>query len=187
MKFLKKTRTLRLPLWLLLVLEAVAVLLIAIAIILQTSIPKTLQLRTLRPGKVVSAQLTYHPAWSPVKEAALTQEDIAAVVELINQVRLSGKPYKLQFIGGGPEIISFSLTDGTVLEFGVRNSDDYFYCVDGEYYYICSDGNFVGEGLPREGADRYPGDLDLYDRWDQLYKSLCVKYFGEDYDQRPAQ
>lgn len=176
MNFFKKTFTLRLPLWLLLLLETAAVILIATAIILQTSIPKTLQLRTLRPGKVASAQLTYSPVRAPVQKVTLSKEDISAAVKLLNQVRLSGKPYSMQFIGGGPKSITFSLTNGTVLEFGIISSGNYFYYVDGEYYYICSDGKFVGEGLPGEGADRHPGDLDLYDQWEQLYESLCNKY-----------
>lgn len=170
MKFFKKTLTLRLPMWLLMVLEAVAVLFVAVAILLQTSIPKTLQLRFLRPDRIASAQLTYY-GWGTEQKAILTEEDVAAAVKLVNQARLSGKPYKVFPIGGGPEIITFSLTDGTTLEFGVIGSSDYFYCVDGEYYYICSDDS--------------SGDLDLYNQWMQLHEDLCVKHLGEDYDQNP--
>lgn len=187
MRIFKKTLILQLPMWLLLILEASAVLLVAVVIIMQTSIPKTLQLRTLRPDKVAGAQLTYSSHWRPVQEASLTEEDIAAAVKLINQVSLPGKPYELTFIGAGPEYLTFSLTDGTVLKFGVMSSSDYFYWIDEEYYYICSDGTFAGEGVPHKGVDRYPGDLELYDRWIALYENLCVKHFGEDYDQRPAQ
>lgn len=70
----------------------------------------------------------------------IKEEDIAAAVKLINQVSLPGKPYELTFIGAGPEYLTFSLTDGTVLKFGVMSSSDYFYWIDEEqqnYLIIC--------------------------------------------------
>lgn len=186
MKFYKKTVTLRLPLWLLILLEVFAVLFVAVLVLLQTSIPKTMQLHTLRPNNVASAELTY-VGWG-VHNAELTDEaDVAAAMDLINKVHLPGKPYTMSFVGGGPSQLTFTLKDGSKLTFGTLYATSYYYFVDGEYYYICSDGRFAGEGVPREGEDRYPGDLDLYNQWEQLYISLCEKYLGPDYDQRPAQ
>lgn len=169
MKFYKKTVTLRLPLWLLILLETTLVILAATFILTQTSLPKTWELHSLRPENISSSRIQYFLG-TAYHSAELTQEETTQLVRLINQVQLSGKPYVIESTSS-PNSCVFTLKDSSTLEFGFQSGSSYYHYLNGKYYYICSDG-FLGEG-----TDRYPGDLDLYNQWMQLYNQLCKKYF----------
>ncbi len=163
MKFWKKTVVLRLPIWSILAAVLVLIVLVGVLLLGQTNFWENLLLRTLTPDNI-SAVYIYDSGCTAVQKEQLSREDIAAVTEAIHEVRLSGKPYELVVIGGGPCAYAFTMKDGSVFQFGCHLvSNSYYYWLDGKYYYICSEGDGT--------------DLSAFTRLESLYRQQSEMYF----------
>lgn len=162
---MKKTITLRLPVWSILAIILCLVLCLGALFLNQENIKDTLRLCALKPEGITSVYImgTGNAAFA---QQALTREDIARVTQIVRTVRLSGKPYQLNPIGGGQSKYLFILEDGTQLHFFcMLASNGYYYCLNDRYYYI--------------GDIEENPDLTVWDQLQALYEQQCQAYFPQ--------
>lgn len=164
MGIFKKTVTLRLPVWGILAAILILALLVGAVAMHRPNREENRLLKTLDTQDVTAAYIIGYFLRAPDEKKLLSQEDTAALVSLLNQVKLTDEPYDLKLLGGHSAQYEFTLSNGKTFRFGcVDVPTEYFYWLDGKYY-LCSELSDVNA---------------IWRQLNTLYETQCQEYFPE--------
>lgn len=138
---MKKTVTLKVPLWMLLLIALVLIAGICTWVFLSHRNPDQTLLSDLSPEDIQSVTF-FHNFHG---EKALNPEQIQEMVALLSQVTLSGEPWYLHIVGGG-SVYTVYTKDGGTFSFSLTPATGYnYYTIDDRRYVA-----FTGEEAPPE-------------------------------------
>ena len=169
MKFWKKSFTLRIPVWCLILICILTIVGVVLCILSQTNFWLNLQLRTMDTQDVASITL-----YMGEHSVVLDKTDTKQMVKLINTIELEGKPFIPEGWIGSGSLYTYKVTlkNGDVLYMDDKSLPDaYLYHINDKLYYA---------------GNKEKVSCTALDQWLEIYQSHCIKYFSTDPYKNPV-